>query len=99
MMAVGLGALLAVEIAYVAFKGMTFVAGGADGSQALEAVNQDPGNVKALARVLFSDYLLPFEVTSVLLVAAIVGVLALARRIGSFGEAVAESDARESSAV
>jgi NADH:ubiquinone oxidoreductase subunit 6 (subunit J) len=30
--------------------------------------------------MLFTDYLLPFEVTSVLLLAALVGVLALTRR-------------------
>jgi NADH-quinone oxidoreductase subunit J len=37
-------------------------------------------NVGALARALFSDYLYPFELTSVLLLAAMVGVLLLARR-------------------
>jgi NADH:ubiquinone oxidoreductase subunit 6 (subunit J) len=30
--------------------------------------------------MLFTDYLLPFEVTSVLLLAAIVGVMALTKR-------------------
>ncbi len=39
-----------------------------------------PGDVEALARVLFTQYLLPFELTSVLLLAAMVGVLLLARR-------------------
>ena len=43
-----------------------------------------PGGVTALGRVLFTDYLFPFEVTSLLLLVAIVGVLALAkRRVGS----------------
>ena len=32
------------------------------------------------ARILFTDYLFPFELTSVLLLAAMVGVLLLARR-------------------
>jgi NADH-quinone oxidoreductase subunit J len=36
--------------------------------------------VEAIARLLFTDYLFPFEVTSVLLLAAMVGVLLLARR-------------------
>ena len=36
--------------------------------------------LEALGRVLFTDYLLPFELTSVLLLAAMVGVLLLARR-------------------
>jgi len=36
--------------------------------------------VEAVARVLFTDYLLPFELIGVLLLAAMVGVLVLARR-------------------
>src|SRR5260221_14196857 len=39
------------------------------------------GSVAALARALFTDYLVAFEVTSVLLLAAIVGAIALARRV------------------
>jgi NADH-quinone oxidoreductase subunit J len=38
------------------------------------------GNVEAIGRLLFTDYLFPFELTSVLLLAAMVGVLLLARR-------------------
>ena len=41
----------------------------------------DFGSVAALARSLFTDYLVAFEVTSVLLLAAIVGAIALARRV------------------
>ncbi len=39
-----------------------------------------PGGAQAVGRLLFTDYLFPFEVTSVLLLAAMVGVLALTRR-------------------
>jgi NADH-quinone oxidoreductase subunit J len=39
-----------------------------------------PGGTDAVGRVLFTDYLFPFEVTSVLLLAAIVGVVALTKR-------------------
>ena len=39
-----------------------------------------PGGVEAVGRLLFTDYLFPFEVTSLLLLAAIVGVIALAKR-------------------
>jgi NADH-quinone oxidoreductase subunit J len=39
-----------------------------------------PDGVESIARLLFTDYLFPFEVTSVLLLAAMVGVLLLARR-------------------
>lgn len=39
-----------------------------------------PGGIEAVGRLLFTDYLFPFEVTSFLLLAAIVGVLTLAKR-------------------
>jgi NADH-quinone oxidoreductase subunit J len=39
-----------------------------------------PGGADAVGRILFTDYLFPFEVTSVLLLAAIVGVMALTKR-------------------
>jgi NADH-quinone oxidoreductase subunit J len=39
-----------------------------------------PGGVANIGRALFTDYLFPFEVTSVLLLVALVGVIALAKR-------------------
>ena len=81
-LAVGLGGLLAVEIAYTAWKGVTLVSEG-DGAAALTTLNRDPGNIKSIARVLFSRYLLPFEATSVLLVVAVVGVMVLVRRLAT----------------
>jgi NADH-quinone oxidoreductase subunit J len=39
-----------------------------------------PGGVATIGRALFTDYLFPFEVTSVLLLVALVGVIALAKR-------------------
>jgi len=36
--------------------------------------------VATIGRALFTDYLFPFEVTSVLLLVALVGVIALAKR-------------------
>ncbi|HYZ46561.1 MAG TPA: NADH-quinone oxidoreductase subunit J, partial [Actinomycetota bacterium] len=81
--AVGLGAILAAEVLYVSFRGVEVAIEGAEGgARALQEANRDPGNVEAIARVLFGDYLLPFEATSILLVIAIVGVMVLARRIG-----------------
>jgi NADH-quinone oxidoreductase subunit J len=38
------------------------------------------GGVESLGRLLFTDFLFPFELTSVLLLAAMIGVLLLARR-------------------
>ncbi len=37
------------------------------------------GNTESVARLLFTDYLLPFEVTSILLLVAIVGSVVLAK--------------------
>lgn len=79
--AIGVGALLAGEILYVAYRGAELVGGVPEGEAALDTINREPGNVVALGRALFSRYLLPFEATSVLLVVAIVGVMALARRM------------------
>ena len=39
-----------------------------------------PGGVEAVGRLLFTDYLFPFELTSAVLLVAMVGVLLLARR-------------------
>jgi NADH-quinone oxidoreductase subunit J len=40
----------------------------------------DSGSVEAVGRALFTDYLLAFEITSVLLLAAVVGAIAVAKR-------------------
>lgn len=47
----------------------------------LASIPSGYGSIHALARLLFSDYLVAFEVTSLLLLAAIVGAIALARRL------------------
>ena len=82
-LAVGLGGLLAAEIIYVVWRGIDLASGVGANTQALDQINRDPGNVMALARLLFSRYLLPFEATSILLVVAIVGVMVLARRMST----------------
>jgi len=38
------------------------------------------GNTQVVAKLLFTDYLLPFEITSVLLLVAIIGAIVLAKR-------------------
>ncbi|MGE5567802.1 MAG: NADH-quinone oxidoreductase subunit J [Rhodospirillales bacterium] len=40
----------------------------------------EPGNVQRVADVLFSQYLLPFEIASVLLLAAVVGSVVMAKK-------------------
>jgi NADH-quinone oxidoreductase subunit J len=86
VLAAGLGGLLAAQMVYVIWRGVDFVSTGGNQST-LESLNRDPGNVVCLARALFSRYLLPFELTSVLLVVAIVGVMVLARQIGGMAGA------------
>ena len=44
------------------------------------AMPADFGTPQALGRILFTDYLLPFEIASVLLLIAMVGAIFLARR-------------------
>ena len=53
----------------------------AGGAQAVAPAGY--GSIETLATTLFSDYLVAFEITSVLLLAAIVGAIALARRAPS----------------
>jgi NADH-quinone oxidoreductase subunit J len=38
------------------------------------------GNTEVVARLLFTDFLLPFEITSILLLVAIIGAIVLAKR-------------------
>ena len=45
-----------------------------------EAVQAAGGNTRVLSELMFSEYILPFELTSVLLLAAIVGAVAIAKR-------------------
>lgn len=40
----------------------------------------DSGSVQAVGKALFTDYLLAFEITSVLLLAAVIGAITLAKR-------------------
>src|SRR4051794_1892769 len=50
------------------------------GPATLEAIEKAGGNTKVLSRLMFSEYILPFELTSVLLLGAIVGAVAIAKR-------------------
>jgi NADH-quinone oxidoreductase subunit J len=71
--------LLALPVGALLFLQLLLVVRGLRPAEAPGAP-AGPGGVEALARLLFTQYLLPFELTSVLLLAAMVGVLLLARR-------------------
>jgi NADH-quinone oxidoreductase subunit J len=70
-LAVPLGGLLALQIVLVLRSAVL---------RAPARPTAVPGGVEAVGRLLFTDYLLPFEVTSFLLLTALVGVVALTRR-------------------
>ena len=70
LLALPVGALLFVQLAMILGVRRSAPAPAAPAS----------GGVESLGRLLFTDYLFPFELTSVLLLAAMVGVLVLARR-------------------
>ena len=73
--AVGLAAILFAEAAFIIF----FV----QASPATPTINiSDVGLTSSIGAGLFTTYLLPFEITSVLLLMAIVGAITLARRGG-----------------
>jgi NADH-quinone oxidoreductase subunit J len=48
----------------------------------ISASNTDVGVTQSIGSALFTRYLLPFEITSILLLMAIVGAMTLARRSG-----------------
>ena len=74
--AFGLGALLLLLIILLAQNSHW-----ATGTASARGVAGGPGeNVEKLGRSLFTDFVLPFEVTGVLLVIAVVGAVVLARR-------------------
>lgn len=52
---------------------------GPQGPYAVETL-RTVGNAQAVGRILFRDYVVPFELTSVILLAAMVGAMVLAKR-------------------
>lgn len=52
----------------------------AAGAFTREAIEAAGGNTRVVSELMFSEYILPFELTSVLLLGAIVGTVAIAKR-------------------
>ena len=82
------GAILAIGLGIV----VTF--GTISGARSMAAPNlKDVPNVEQVARIIFTDYLWAFEITSILLVIAVVGAVALARhRTDAFVDADPQRD-------
>jgi NADH-quinone oxidoreductase subunit J len=74
--------LVIVGIGLAAIALMEIIAGIAFGPKAFPATasSLQIGTVESIGKVLFRDYLFPFEITSMLLLAAMVGVIVLAKK-------------------
>lgn len=76
VLGLSLVALLLIELGVAAGSR---ISRGITGPYAPEVVNE-VGNTQLVGRLLFTDFLIPFEITSVILLIAIVGSMVLARR-------------------
>jgi len=70
--AAGVCALLLLSLLIASLKGVELMAPG-------HPATADMGTVKQLGHILFTDYLLPFEITSVLLLASMIGAVMLGK--------------------
>jgi len=68
-----LAVLLAIEVVWALSRASGLAAGVGDERPAVVSVG-------GLGRVLFTDYMFAFEVTSILIIAAMVGAVVLARK-------------------
>jgi NADH-quinone oxidoreductase subunit J len=82
--AVGLSVIFVGALGYIVLSQATISPDAiSTGVQDLGTVINREGNTQAFGLALFHGYLFPFEVTSVILVAAIVGAVVLGRRTSS----------------
>jgi NADH-quinone oxidoreductase subunit J len=74
---------LALGLAFLVLMSLVFLKGmpaAHKGEFTPEAIAQHGGNVRVVSEVMFSDYVLPFLVVGMLLTAAVVGAVVLAKR-------------------
>lgn len=74
-----IGVALGVSILMFIFFKISDIAQGPVGEFTIEAIKEET-HTKALGRVLFTDYILPFEIAGVILLVAIVGAIVLAKK-------------------
>lgn len=74
-----MGAALGLAVLIMMFFGLSSFVAGPSGPYTIEAIKAET-NTKAIGKLLFTEYLLPFEVTSLILLIAIVGAMVLAKR-------------------
>ncbi len=73
-LAIFLGAVLLVETAYIMFSQQGVFSGAA-------TIIDEFGSPKSIGALLFNQFLLPFEATSVLLLVAMIGAIVLTKRV------------------
>lgn len=86
-LAIVLGIFLVTAIVFVVQVGAGLT------ERVTTGIARPEGNVQEVARVLFTDYVFPFEVTSILLIIAAIAAMVLGRRSGR----PLEEDEREAS--
>ncbi len=78
--AAGLGVILAGGLSYILVNSVLSPAARASSADSLTSMVDKYGSIQAFGMGLFHGFLFPFEVTSILLVVAIIGALVLGRR-------------------
>ncbi|MDE0483202.1 MAG: NADH-quinone oxidoreductase subunit J [Candidatus Poribacteria bacterium] len=79
--AIILGILLAAQGIYIAVNALNNTEVGSEAAQEkAAALTNNPIETYDIGELLFSKYLLPFEVTSLILLAALIGVIVLVKR-------------------
>jgi NADH-quinone oxidoreductase subunit J len=71
----GIVGVLAIQL-----RGSDVAVGVGAGAQAIAEASREYGVVGAIARPLYTTYVVPFEITGILLLVAIVGALVLAKK-------------------
>ena len=77
---VGVGVILAAALAAQLLVGVLAVRAPAAGGTSPPAGAAGQGNTQLLGRLLYTEYAFPFEVTSVILLVAIVGAMVIAKK-------------------
>ena len=80
--AIVLGILLTVEGVYIAVRALSgnTAVGSEDAADAAAGLIKEPIETYHIGEKLFSTHLLPFEITSLILLAALIGVIVLVKR-------------------
>jgi NADH-quinone oxidoreductase subunit J len=82
-LAVVAGVLLGVLLAFALVFGV-LASGHGDGSELRMVDGEELGNTEAVGMVLYTTYLVPFEVVSVVLLVAMIGAIVFGRRAAAF---------------